>query len=181
MLITPNHVYAGENRIDLTKDTNTVYTHPTAKQCNYSYTHPTTKQCNYAPDLSGYATKSDLASVSSSIKLLATYTDSAQMTPFDDVTYTLYILNMSFALMSGPTAKVNISDRYHDYTIGNFGQTDSRTIYFSRMESSKFRAMYVSGSTSLTTTYMIFDTARLGINLGVQDARSFIARLYGLP
>ena len=33
---------------DLTLDTNTVYTHPTAKQCNYAYTHPTTKQCNYS-------------------------------------------------------------------------------------------------------------------------------------
>ena len=50
MLITPNHVYSGPNRIDLTKDT--VYTHPAAKQCNYSYTHPTSKQCTWTPDLS---------------------------------------------------------------------------------------------------------------------------------
>lgn len=45
---------------DLTQDTNTVYTHPSTKQCNYSYTHPAEKQCNYNVDLSNYVTKSDL-------------------------------------------------------------------------------------------------------------------------
>lgn len=32
-MITPNHVYAGSNKIDLTQDTNTVYTHPSSKVC----------------------------------------------------------------------------------------------------------------------------------------------------
>lgn len=45
-MITPNHVYAGSNKIDLTVDTK--YVHPAAKQCNYVYTHPTSKQCNYS-------------------------------------------------------------------------------------------------------------------------------------
>ena len=59
LLVTPNKVYAGPNRIDLTQDTkyvhptakqcNYVYTHPSTKQCNYSYTHPTSKQCNWEP------------------------------------------------------------------------------------------------------------------------------------
>lgn len=40
------------------------YTHPTNKQCNYAYTHPTGKQCSWTPDLSNYATKSDLQSAS---------------------------------------------------------------------------------------------------------------------
>lgn len=57
---------------DLTQDT--IYTHPNSKQCNYSYTHPTSKQCNWTPDLSNYATKSELNNVSSPLKLLGTYT-----------------------------------------------------------------------------------------------------------
>ena len=32
--MTPNHAYIGPNRIDLTQDTNTVYTHPYDIQCN---------------------------------------------------------------------------------------------------------------------------------------------------
>ena len=36
------------------------YMHPTEKQCNYTYTHPSSKLCSWTPDLSGYATKSDL-------------------------------------------------------------------------------------------------------------------------
>ena len=180
MLITPNHVYAGENKIDLTKDTNTVYTHPTAKQCNYSYTHPTTKQCNYAPNLSGYATKSDLASVRSPLRLLATYTDSAQMTPFDDETYILYILNISFALPKIPAAQVLIKDRYGELGLGAIGQEDSYTLYISRTASSKFRAMYLSGTT-INTVYRLLDASVLGLRLYVDSAISFIARLYGLP
>ena len=34
--MTPNHCYMGANKIDLTKDTNTVYTHPSSIQCNAS-------------------------------------------------------------------------------------------------------------------------------------------------
>lgn len=51
-MITPNHVYAGSNKIDLTKDTNTVYTHPTTKQCNYTYSHPSSIQCNASTEIS---------------------------------------------------------------------------------------------------------------------------------
>ena len=51
LLVTPNKVYAGINKIDLTKDT--VYKHPTTKQCNYAYVHPTSKQCTWTPDASG--------------------------------------------------------------------------------------------------------------------------------
>lgn len=54
MIITPNHCYMGSSKIDLTKDT--IYTHPTNKQCNYSYIHPTTKQCNYNVDTSKFLT-----------------------------------------------------------------------------------------------------------------------------
>lgn len=50
LLVTPNKVYAGSNRIDLTKDT--VYTHPAEKVCNYSYSHPTTIQCNASTEIS---------------------------------------------------------------------------------------------------------------------------------
>ena len=53
ILVSQNHVYCklGNNTIrDLTQDT--IYTHPSSKQCNYTYTHPATKQCNYSPDLS---------------------------------------------------------------------------------------------------------------------------------
>lgn len=36
LVVTPNHCYMGANKIDLTKDTNTVYTHPSSIQCNAS-------------------------------------------------------------------------------------------------------------------------------------------------
>ena len=52
-IVTPNHVYTklGNGIIrDLTLDTNTIYTHPSTKQCNYSYTHPTTRQCSRSGD-----------------------------------------------------------------------------------------------------------------------------------
>ena len=47
IIVTPNHVYAGQNKLDLTKDT--------------VYRHPSSKQCNYYVDLSNYVTKSELS------------------------------------------------------------------------------------------------------------------------
>ena len=73
--VSNNHAYCklGNGAVrDLTQDT--IYTHPSSKQCNYSYTHPTSKQCNWTPDLSNYVTKSQLNEVSSPLKLLGTYT-----------------------------------------------------------------------------------------------------------
>ena len=55
-MITPNHVYAGSNKIDLTVDTK--YVHPAAKQCNYTYSHPSSIQCN---------AKSEIDSLKSSV------------------------------------------------------------------------------------------------------------------
>ena len=49
-------MYAGRNKIDLTKDT--------------IYTHPSTKQCNYSVDTSQFATKTDLNNISG--KLIGT-------------------------------------------------------------------------------------------------------------
>ena len=37
--------------------------------CNLVYTHPSDKQCNYSPDLSGYATKSELSKLEQKIAL----------------------------------------------------------------------------------------------------------------
>lgn len=31
----------------------TIYTHPSTKQCDYSYVHPTTKQCSWEPEYRG--------------------------------------------------------------------------------------------------------------------------------
>ena len=39
-----NKAWFGSNKIELTKDT--VYSHPTEKQCNYSYVHPSDVQCD---------------------------------------------------------------------------------------------------------------------------------------
>lgn len=54
MLLTPNHAFMkhGDSIRDLTQDTNTdtVYVHPSEKQCNYSYTHPITRQCSRSGD-----------------------------------------------------------------------------------------------------------------------------------
>ena len=90
-MITPNHVYAGSNKLDLAKDT--TYTHPSTKQCNYVYTHPTTKQCNWTPDLSNYVTKSDLSNFdiySKSYTLLKQY-DMTGKTFFDSRTNASFI------------------------------------------------------------------------------------------
>ena len=46
ILVTPNKVYAGSNKLDLISGPE--YVHPTEKQCNYNYTHPLEKQCNYS-------------------------------------------------------------------------------------------------------------------------------------
>lgn len=50
MLLTPNHAYIkyGDSIRDLTQDNDTIYT------------HPSTKQCNYSVDLSNYVTKDQL-------------------------------------------------------------------------------------------------------------------------
>lgn len=68
LVITPNHAYIGPNRIDLTKDTDTVYIHPTSKQCNYSYSHPSSKQCSGGDcsTLSGYSYSQIIANAASS-------------------------------------------------------------------------------------------------------------------
>lgn len=54
-MVTPNKVYAGSNRIDLTKDT--------------VYIHPVNKVCNYSVDTSAFATASDLASLEKRVML----------------------------------------------------------------------------------------------------------------
>ena len=67
------------------------YTHPTEKQCNYTYTHPSSKLCSWTPDLSGYATKSDLNNYSIHSKpftLLKQY-DITGKTFFDERTSTI--------------------------------------------------------------------------------------------
>lgn len=48
------------------------YVHPTAKQCNYTYTHPSTKQCSWSPNLSSYATKTELNEVRNMIESSST-------------------------------------------------------------------------------------------------------------
>ena len=41
LLITPNHAYIGPNKIDLAKDTDTVYVHPTTNNATIlTPTHP---------------------------------------------------------------------------------------------------------------------------------------------
>ena len=77
LMITPNHVYAGENRIDLTKDTNTVYTHPSEKQCSWE------------PNLSNYVTFDDLSNISP-WTLLETYNDGDRFNVPDG--YDLYFI-----------------------------------------------------------------------------------------
>lgn len=46
LLVTPNKVYAGSNKVDLTSGP--AYVHPAEKQCNYNYSHPLEKQCDYS-------------------------------------------------------------------------------------------------------------------------------------
>ena len=63
--VANNKVYCklGNDTIrDLTQDNDTIYVHPTTKQCNYSYEHPSEKQCDYEPDLSAYITRDEFES-----------------------------------------------------------------------------------------------------------------------
>lgn len=63
--VSNNHVYCklGNDHVrDLTQDNDTIYVHPTAKQCSYSYEHPSEKQCKYEPDLSAYITRDEFES-----------------------------------------------------------------------------------------------------------------------
>ena len=50
----------GGSSAKLYPQSGSAYVHPTTKQCNYSYTHPSTKQCSWSPNLSSYATQSEL-------------------------------------------------------------------------------------------------------------------------
>ena len=110
--VSNSHAYCklGNGTVrDLTQDT--IYTHPSSKQCNYAYTHPQEKQCNYEPDLSNYATKSELNNVSSPLKLLGTYT-SGRITL--STTYNVHFLvgkksDSSDSIYLNPSGGENIS------------------------------------------------------------------------
>lgn len=54
LLLGNTKAWFGSNKIELTKDNDTVYTHPSTKQCNYTYTHPSSKQCTWTPDGSSF-------------------------------------------------------------------------------------------------------------------------------
>ena len=56
-MICNNKVYAGKNKLDLTKDT--------------VYKHPSTKQCNYSIDTSNFVTKTELNKVKGMIDVSA--------------------------------------------------------------------------------------------------------------
>lgn len=64
LMICNNKVYAGKNLLDLTKDT--------------VYIHPTTKQCNYSIDTSNFVTKTELNKVKGMIDVSARVVGSKQ-------------------------------------------------------------------------------------------------------
>lgn len=126
-------MYAGVNKIDLTKDT--VYTHPKTKQCNYAYTHPTSKQCNYSVDLSKYATKSEV-NASKLVIRTGTLTTSTAYEPSGTITYSGFTSIPAISICgwayysNGRTAPIslgvsNITKTSFQYKGGNY---DSGTL-----------------------------------------------------
>ena len=160
----------------------TVYTHPTSKVCNYTYTHPATKQCNYTPDLSNYATKSELASVTSPIVHLATFTGSSQMSQFTNTTYSLFIFTTTFSLTSIAFSYVRISDLWGtELTLSNTNkETTSYTIYFSRGATDIIRVEYLYGVDTIEHRVYKFNISRGALNLSVSGQITFSANLYAL-
>ena len=63
LLIGNNKAWFGSNKIELTKDT--VYSHPTEKQCNYSYVHPSDVQCDVSSSITSLTTR--LSSLESTV------------------------------------------------------------------------------------------------------------------
>ena len=128
--VSNNHAYCklGNGTVrDLTQDT--IYTHPSSKQCNYSYTHPTSKQCNWTPDLSNYATVDDLAQVSSPWKLLGTYSRDGETISFSG-NYAMYLITASGSVtgwsgqygisISNGSKSITICSNMGTSTSGNF-------------------------------------------------------------
>ena len=175
---------------DLTLDTNTVYTHPTTKQCNYSYAHPTEKQCSYTPDLSNYATKADLSSVSSPWSLLESYTGSSNINALTNLNYSLFLLTFKFSATGGT---VRIIGEYGGVDIlDRSGATNGTSfVYFIRsycdanwgsLSISAFWLEYGGQNTApkLQTTYMENANRDFYLSLYVNNVSSFSAKMYGI-
>ena len=135
MIIGSNKVWARgtDSTIELTKDT--VYTHPSTKQCNYAYTHPTSKQCNYSVDLSNYATKSEV-NASKLVIRTGTLTTSPAYEPSGTITYSGFTSIPAISICgwayysNGRTAPIslgvsNITKTSFQYKGGNY---DSGTL-----------------------------------------------------
>ena len=99
------------------KDTDTVYTHPSAKQCNYSYTHPSAKQCNASipsdvSDLTdtqntAFTPKTHTHTKSEVTDFSHTHTKS-EITDFPNLNYTL--VQEPFTIATGVTVRVYAND-----------------------------------------------------------------------
>ena len=193
LVCSNSKVFAGTNGVvELAKSTDVPapYIHPTTKQCNYSYTHPTEKQCNYTPDLSNYATKADLSSVSSPWSLLESYTGSSNINALTNLNYSLFLLTLRFSATSG-TVRI----------IGEYGQVDildrngatngTSFVYFIRSYcDANWRSLSISafwleyggqGTTpKLQAAYMENRDRNFYLSLYVNNVSSFSAKMYGI-
>lgn len=170
----------------------TVYTHPTSKVCNYTYTHPTTKQCNYTPDLSNYATKSDLNSVSSPLVLLESYSGSANINALTNTNYAMFLMTFRFHTESSK-GSIRITGEYGTIEIlDNSAATNkSSFVYLLRnsceptwhiLQISAFWLSYGGKNSTpyIKTAYMENSGSNYYLTLYVGSVSSFSAHIYGI-
>ena len=167
LYVTESEIMCGLNggsSAKLYPQSGSAYVHPTTKQCNYSYTHPSTKQCSWSPNLSNYATKSELNELRDLIE------SSQGPTIVDSGT-------VSDAANAGKPVYVSISScNYVVVTLLNppFGYTDTATIYkgssatlYSNTASYLYTQTFVlnSSGTQLTVSGVEYEDPDRNVNI----------------
>ena len=169
------------------------YTHPSTKQCNYSYTHPTSKQCTWSPDLSNYATKSELNSVSSPWKQLQSFSGSGTITGVANSSYSFFLFAARWSDTPDYKSRIHLSGS--DGVTVQLINNDSTSLkngtvaaYIRRISleswGGRYSIYFVSeggnyGDPEIITGFA--ETGRDGaLNLYVSGHSGFSAKLYGI-
>lgn len=169
------------------------YTHPSTKQCNYSYTHPTSKQCTWNPDLSNYATKSELSSVSSPWQLLQTFSGDESMTVISNTSYSFFLFTAKWSESSSRSSiRIgNNSDGGLFSVLNNDSSVLKNGTAFAYIRRILYNDSWGQGECSVHTvadagSAMSFESMRInmsrngGLELHVSGLSGFSGRLYGI-
>lgn len=165
------------------------YIHPATKQCNYSYTHPSTKQCSWSPNLSNYATKNELNSVSSPWKLVQTFSGNGTLNT-SNTEYALFLFCSNFA-GKYERGYVNISGtKDGGISTGVMDDTEYGTfsVFISRTYINSSGCGYYGISLSTMNDYGEFVVIKSmashhndqDLKLSVSNISGFSGRLYGI-